>query len=72
MKITHLKTRWRHRVKTFHSNLNTMKASYVNLLGLLKIVMITETWLSSDTSLTNRTGYSLLSSPRTFGRGGCA
>ena len=44
----------------------------LNLLGLPKVIMITETWLTSDTSLTNITGYSIMSSPRTFGRGGGA
>ena len=44
----------------------------LNLLDLPKDVVITETWLTSDTSLTNITGYSFLSSPRTFGRGGGA
>ena len=44
----------------------------LSLLGLPKVVMITEAWLTSDTSLTNITGYSLLSSPITFGRGGVA
>ena len=44
----------------------------LNLLVLPKVIMITETWLTSNTSLTNITGYSILSSPRTFGRGGGA
>ena len=50
----------------------TEHEAILNLLGLSKVVMIAETWLTSDTSLTNITGYSLLSSSRTFGRGGGA
>ena len=44
----------------------------LNFLGLPIVVKITEKWLTFETSLTNITGYSLLSYPRTFGRGGGA
>ena len=52
--------------KVLHFNMRSIRhktaelEAILNLYGLLKVVMITETWLTSDISLTNITGYSLL------------